>query len=158
MSALLALIPTKEWFIGAAFAVLLVMGWHYYDKYQDAVSYAATVKAESETVSINAALMIHDLTTQYSADLAANKVIYENELHAADLQHTSDAARLRALATARQSDAVLRGSAGLTAAIAAWSARLGRVEGISNGLADALRFDDAVATACWRERDSLTGK
>ncbi len=158
MGALLALIPTKDWLIGAAVAVLVMIGLHYHNKYTEAVEYAQTVKAESAQAAQDAAARISALTDQYTAALAANKVVYENELHAADLQHASDTERLRGAATARQSDPVLSGSAGLTAAITAWSARLGRVEGLSAGLADALRYDDAAATECWRDRDALTSK
>lgn len=158
MGAFLALVPAKDWFIGAAFAALAVLGWHYYDKYQDAVSYAATVKAESALAASAAAETIKTLTTQYATSLAANKAIYERELQDASLIHAADDSRLHALANSRQADPVLSGASGLTAAITAWSARLGRVEGLSSGLADALRADDAAAEACWRDRDSLTGK
>ena len=158
MPFLLGLIPTKDWIIGAAVAVLAVMCWHFYDKYNNAVEYAATVKAESAVAKADAAKQIADLTTQYAAFRAADKVIYENELHAADLQHASDTERLRNAAAARQGDPVLSGASGLAAAIAAWSQRLSRLESVSSGLADAIRFDDAAAAECWRDRDALTGK
>lgn len=158
MGALLALIPTKDWFIGAAVAVVVVLCWHWYDKYQDAVNYAATVKAESKVALDAANSHIADLTTQYATSLAANKVIYENELRAADVQHASDTERLRGAAAARATDAVLSGASGLAAAVAGWTERLNRVEGVSGRLADALRKDDAAALECWRDRDSLTGK
>jgi hypothetical protein len=153
MGALLALIPTKDWLIGAAFAVLLMAGIHYHNKYAEAVDYAQTVKAESKQAQEDAAALISLLTNQYTAALKANKAVYENELHTADLQHASDTERLRSAATARQNDPVLSGAAGLAAAITAWSARLGRVEGLSAGLADALRYDDAAATAGPRRID-----
>jgi hypothetical protein len=158
MPALLALIPTKDWFIGAAVIGFTVLCWHFYDKYENAVEYAVTVKAESAAALATANKQIADLTTQYAASLEANKVIYENELHAADLQHASDTERLRSIAAARATDPVLSGASGITAAIAAWSERLNRVERISGSLADALRYDDAAATECWRDRDALTGK
>jgi hypothetical protein len=158
MGALLAFIPPKDWFIGAAVGIMLIMGWHYYDKYKDAVEYAQTVKAESKAALEQANQRITDLTQQYADFRAADKVVYENELHAADVQHATDTERLRGAASARATDPVLQGASGLTAAIAAWTQRLNRVEGISGRLADALRYDDAAAADCWRDRDSLTGK
>ena len=158
MPFLLGLIPTKDWLIGAAVAVLAVMCWHFYDKYNNAVEYAATVKAESAVAKADAAKQIADLTTQYTTSLASNKAIYENELQAAAVQHASDSERLRSAATARNQDPVLSGASGLAAAVAAWSQRLSRLESVSSGLADAIRADDAAATECWRDRDALTGK
>jgi hypothetical protein len=158
MNFLLGLIPTKDWFIGAAVIGLAVLCWHFYDKYENAVNYANTIKAESAQAKADAAQQIADLTTQYSKALDANKVIYETELANDAAQHASDTERLRQLAAARNKDAVLSGASGLPAAIAAWSSRLSRLEQVSAGLADALRADDAAATACWRDRDALTGK
>jgi len=158
MGALLALIPTKDWFYGALVVGIAVLGWHFYDKYTDAVNYAATVKAESKTALDTANQQIKDLTADYAAREAQNKDTYDKAIQAAALQHASDTERLRALSSARSTDPVLQGSAGLSAAIAAWSARLGRLESISAGLADAVRADDAAAVQCWADRDALTGK
>ena len=158
MEALLALIPTKDWFYGALVVGIAVLGWHFYDKYTDAVNYANTVKAESATAKAAAEKQIADLTTAYNTGLKANELIYENELKTAAEQHATDTERLRNAATARNSDPVLQGASGLDAAVAAWSGRLGRLESISSGLADALRQDDAAASQCWNNRDALTGK
>jgi hypothetical protein len=155
---LLALIPTKEWFYGALIVGASVLCWHYYDKYESAVNYQRTVKAESEQAKKDAAQTIKDLTTAYNNGLAANKAIYENELQNAAAQHATDVGLVRSAATARRADPVLQGADGLAAAIAGWTSRLGQVESISAGLADAVRQDDAAATECWRDRDSLTGK
>jgi hypothetical protein len=158
MGALLALIPTKDWFIGAAFAIALMLGWHYWDKYYEAVDYAQTVKAESRQALDGANAHIADLTLQHNADLVVIQEKYDAEIKAAAAVHATDLERLRQLTAARNQDPVLSGASGLAAAIAAWSARLGRLEGISSGLADAVRADDAAATECWRDRDALTGK
>jgi len=158
MGALLALIPGKDWLYGALIVGGGVLCWHFYDKYENAVNYAVTVKAESVQAQKDAAKQIADLTTAYNTGLAANKAIYENELKVAAVQHASDTERLRGLAATRNSDPVLQGSAGTAAEAAAWASRLGALESISAGLADALRQDDAAATECRRDRDSLTGK
>jgi len=158
MAALLALIPTKDWFIGVAFAIAVVLGWHYYDKYESAVEYRTKVEAESKVALETANKTIADLTTAYNAGLKANEAIYENELQNAAVQHTADTERLRVQAAARGADPVLQGASGTAAEAAAWAGLLGRVEGISGRLADALRQDDAAAAECWRDRDSLSGK
>lgn len=158
MSALLALIPGKDWFYGALIIGGAVLCWHFYDKYESAVNYAATVKQESAQALADAKKTIADLTTSYDAARKADKETYDKALADAAVQHATDTERLRGLAAARASDSVLSGASGLTAAIAAWSDRLSRVEGISGRLADALRQDDAAALACYADRDALTGK
>lgn len=156
--ALLALVPTKDWFIGAAFAVLAVMGWHYYEKYHEAVTYAATVKAESAAALQLAQQQVKDLTAQYDSTLKTQEAAYETALNAASAQHTADVDRLRNIATARNGDPVLQGASGTAAEAAAWAKRLGRLESVSVGLADALRQDDDALKLCYAERDALTGK
>jgi hypothetical protein len=158
MGALLALIPAKDWFYGAVVATLGVLGWHFYDKYQDAVHTAAALKAESVTALAAANKQIADLTTTYNANLKTLEDHADAQLQAAAAVHAADASSLRKLATDRGTSPVLQGASGTGAEAAAWASLLGRVELISSNLANALRNDDIAALECYAERDALTGK
>ena len=158
MTALLALIPAKDWFIGAAFAVLACTGWHYYEKYTDAVNYATTVKAESAAALADAKTTIAGLTLAYNTGLTNLQAASDAKLKAANTTHLADVDRLQRAAAARATDPVLQGSAGAAAEAAAWASRLGALESISAGLANALRADDIAANDCRAERDSVTSK
>jgi hypothetical protein len=155
---ILSLIPFRDWIYGTIIVGAGILVWHTYNKYEAAVKYQETVKAESKVALDTANQRITDLTADYDKGLKANEVVYENELAAASQQHTADSNRLRQLSAARDADAVLHGSAGTAAEAAAWAERVSALESISQGLADALRQDDAQASECWRDRDELTNK
>jgi len=158
LASILALIPTKDWFYGALIASLGLLGWHFYDKYEDAIKYAATVKAESVATLADAKKTIADQTASYSANL---QKVLDNDAKIAAANITANSAdldSLRRIAALNSSNPVLQGASGTAAEAAAWASRLGQVESISADLANALRNDDLAVSECRAERDSLTGK
>ena len=163
MGALLALIPVKDWFYGAIFATLAVMGWHFYDKYETAVNYATTVKAESKQALATAQQTIKDNDAAHAATVAAMETQHANDIAAALVQHNADLSRLRAAAPG-QGRTVLGGAAapgesGIAGADGYTG--MGNLPGhtvVCEGLADALRADDDILADERAERDSLTGK
>lgn len=163
MGALLALVPTKDWLYGALVIGVAVLCWHFYDKYESAVNYQVTVKAESKAALDAANQRIKDLTSDYESKLKTSEAAREQDRQAAAAQHNSDLQRLLA-ASARQSGSGVQGPGGPGSGGPTGSSSLGGVGSLSTGLqvllglADALRHDDSELSACWRERDSLTGK
>lgn len=164
MPAILSLIPVRDWFYGAIAAGALVLGWHYYDKYNDAVKYQQTVQAESAAALAAAKKQIADDTIDYNTALLAEERQHANDLLAATEQHNDDVARLLAASAARTPKPVLHssGPAGKGAAPGARGpavlSGLPEQAVVCQRLSDALKHDDDVTTAERAERDALTGK
>lgn len=154
MGALLALVPTKDWFIGATFAVLLIMGWHFYDKYQDAMS----IVAQSKAAEAAANARIETLTTEYNNSVHNIRDIYDERIKAVNDQHTADTVRLRTFGS--QIDALLHRAPGTGGEqdTAKWAASIKRLGDVAAELATAVAHDDALLNLCRADRDSLTGK
>ena len=160
MGALLALVPTKDWFIGAAFAVLVVLGWHFYDKYKDAVAYAAQVKAESAVTLANAQKQITDFKAQYEANLKTVQDTYGSALAASNAHAAAADSRLREFDAYRASHPLpgSAGGSGSQSGADVWISRLVALEPVAAELAHGLEDARAQRDACVLERDSLTGK
>ena len=158
LAGLLALIPTKDWFYGALVIGLAVLGWHFYDKYETAVNYVATVKTESAAALATANKTIADNKADYATNLQKVQDNAAAQVAANNAANALTVSRLLTAAAARQANPVLQGASGTAAEAAAWASIVGRLERISQGLAAAVRNDDLAANECWAERDSLTGK
>jgi hypothetical protein len=160
LAILTKLIPPKDMVIGALVIGLLILSWHFYDKYEDAVKYASTVKAESIVALAEANKTIADNNTAHAATIAQVKKVYDLSQQIALAQHNSDANRLRQFDSYRQANPVLDSTPSSInqPGAAEWYAALVRLEPVALNLANALRQDDDLLSACRTERDSLTGK
>lgn len=157
MGALLALIPTRDWIYGGLTVILALWGWDLYHKYETAVNYQRTVTAESVAAAAAAKKTIDDNTAAYSGALQTIEAQYAKDTAAASQQHNSDVARLRA-AAARQSNPLLHSAPGSSATGSAGDEGFSGLGSVALGLADALRADDSALTACYADRNALTGK
>jgi len=165
MSALLALIPLKDWFYAGLIALLLIFGIH---EYQDieakgAAHEQAAVLAASAKADATAKAQIAKVTADYSAAIVTVGENYAKAIQSADAAHSADLQRLQQRAASGNGTNTSVGSTGSASATAnAGTARalaLGSVPAErALDLADALRADDAALIQCYAERDSLTGK
>lgn len=171
MIAVLAkLVPFRDYaYAAAAIAAVAYYNIHVHELnvHYAAAQVAAVEKAENEASAkaFAAAKALADAKDkQYSIQLSQVEDTYETQLKAADDQHASDIVRLRQLAAQGSGNAnpVLSGSSGSGASGSGGdegAGGLGAVPaGLSLELADALRKDDAALSACYADRDSLTGK
>lgn len=164
----------KYWKYAAA-AVAIVALVTFYNVHVDGLekSYAAAkvaavdaaYKKGSAEATAAAAAEIARKDKAHQVEITAIKDTYENRIKQNDAAHASDAQRLRQLAAAEsehRANGVLAsaGGAGTPAdsgdadadGLGSLPARFGLA------LADALRQDDAALSACYADRDSLTGK
>ena len=161
LALLTKLLPFRDW-IYAALAVAAVAGWFYHDHviatqavaHERAAVAAASAKAEHDAESRVAAL-----AAQHTAELIKLKVDYDAQISHALAAHVDDVQRLRDYDTYRRAHPVLVGAVGtLGQALADGSDSFAALGAVSAELADALRHDDAALTACYADRDALTGK
>jgi hypothetical protein len=165
-ATLLKLVPFRDYaYVGIAIAAA-VFWWHH-DQVEQAAGAAKEVSAvQAATAKAEAAAdaLFQKNSSEYANSVLAMKDAYEKRIADANTAHDADVKRLQQLAASRNrgsnkavpsasssaasSDAGNQGFSGLGIVPA----------GLGLELADALRQDDAALTACWAERDSLTGK
>ena len=166
--ALLKLLPYRD-YAYAALAVAAVSWFLVHDHNERVIGAkreAAAVAAASAKTQAAAAAAVKQLNDTYSVQVKEITDGFQIQLAAAAAQHASDVERLRERASADGDGgrSVLRGAAGsqqgkATGAGGAGAEGLGDVPGaLALELADALRHDDAALTACYADRDALTGK
>ncbi|MFI5117822.1 MAG: hypothetical protein ACHP8B_14120 [Terriglobales bacterium] len=163
MGALLGLIPTKDMVVGALVVGLAILGWHFYDKYESAVNYAVTVKAESVVALKAANDQIAKDKADYLTQSTQDKANYENSLASITAQHSADLSGLRQLATTlSKNSTVLPSPPGFsTAPIAGLPGRMANVfvdAGVCADVINDLRQTRAALALAYADRDSLTGK
>jgi len=157
---LLKLIPAKDWlYIAIIVAIIGLFGWYtVHERRIGAQHEIVAIQKASKKATDAANKRIQDLTDQHAADVAVIEGNYESLLKDADTAHTSDLQRLRNADAYRKANPMLGSSPGGSAQTNNGSDSFERLERVSSGLADALRQDDAALSACYAERDSLTGK
>jgi hypothetical protein len=155
VGAMLSALGIKDIVYGVLIAAALAYGGWTYHKYESAVAYAATAKAETAQVQKAAALAIQNSQNDYAAKLAATQETQNAQLKAAAASSATLAARLRQYQANRCPNPVLGSAA---AAASGGVADTGSVESALEQLAAAAAHDNAVIVAERAERDSLTGK
>ena len=116
------------------------------------------LQAASDKAEQDAETRIEALNNQHIDELAKAKDIYDKAILAAASQRDADLQRLRDADAYRQAHPVLDSAGSPGASAPAGTDGLGPLERVSAELADALRHDDAALTACYADRDALTGK
>jgi hypothetical protein len=149
------LLPSRDIFYGALTLAALVVGWHYYHKYEEAVQYAAELREASVDAALNANEIIKSDQADYDAKLKAAQEAANAQINIA-MAHANDlTSRLRKYEANRNRCSVLQGAA---PAPAGGTDGSGGVEGAVADLIAAAVHDNAVCTAERAERDALTGK
>lgn len=124
----------------------------------------AAYKKGSTEATAAAAAEIARKDKEHAAETASIKDTYENRIKQNDANHAADAQRLRQLAAEsdRRANALLAGAGSVGTSADSGNAGAGGLGSVPAQLglelADALRQDDAALSACYAERDSLTGK
>jgi membrane protein involved in colicin uptake len=162
LAILVKLIPIRDW-LYAGLAIAAMVFWFHHDHVEQAAGAArvtaAVAKASAEAEKA-AAAQIALLETQHAADAAKVKEVYDTALTTAAAQHAADLDRLRSL-TAHRADGggpVLESSGAGSSTSDGGTGSLAELGTLAATLADALRRDDAALSACYVDRDSLTGK
>jgi hypothetical protein len=164
MPAFLALIPRRVYEYGTIILVLsLAFGWYTVrERRAGAAHEVIALQKSSAELTAKADKQIAALTAAHTTEL--KKVVADNDAKniAADSQHTSDLKRLRDADAYRRSRAAVQSAAqpGGTPTTGGGGAsenesRFERLEQVSSGLADALRYSDAALSACMAERASV---
>lgn len=168
LAAILKLVSVRDYIYAAAAAA--AVGWFLVHDHNEraagAKHEAAAVAAASSKTQQAADIRVKQLTDTYTAQVKDITNGFQTQLAAASAQHNVDVERLRerAAASGNGAGAVLHSAAGSSQGAAAntgsaGASGLGEVPGtVTLELADALRHDDAALTACYADRDSLTGK
>lgn len=156
------ILPWRDWLYVGIIAAGVIF-WIHHDHVEEAKGAAqitAAVRVANQKAEKVAAAQVASLNTQHAADVAKVSTVYENALVVASSRHAADLQRLRDYANYRSSrpNAVLESAPGASTQAGARSQGSGRLGTTAAELADALRQDDAALTACYAERDSLTGK
>lgn len=159
------LIPFRDYFYAAvAVAAVIFYNVHVHElevgyAKQRVAAVEAADKAATDRTLRAAKDAIDAKEKQYTLQLSQVEDTYETQLKSADDQHNADLARVRQLTAAsnRGAGSVLSGS-GSSGAEAACGALCAAALGAGAELAAALRQDDAALTACYDERDKVTGK
>lgn len=167
MTALLALLPARDYFYAALIIALIAFGVyernHLIDEgitHETAAVTAASAKAEAA-----ADAKIKVLTAQHEKTVEAIEEDYAQHEQANIAQRSADADRLREYdAYRRAHGSVASAASGPAATIQAASDASGgdeileRLESISVDLAASLRDEAVALSSCMVERDALTGK
>lgn len=158
--ALLKLVPLKDWlYVAAIVAIIGLFSWYtVHERHIGAAHELAAVTKASDKAKADAEKLVKDLTDQHATDVAKIEDTYEHALATADSQHASDLQRLRNADAARRAGTMLQGASSNSPQTDGGAAGLSPLESVSAELADALRRDDSALTACYADRDSLTGK
>jgi hypothetical protein len=160
MGALLALIPTKDKIIGVLVVGLAILVWHWYDKYQDAVRFAAEAKAQSKVVEDKAKQDIIDFKTQYTAVIATMEATYAAALSVSNAHASAADKRLHDFDAYRAAHPLQNnsGTAGGEQDPGGWLGRLTALEPVAEELAHGLEDARAQRDACVLERSQIAGK
>lgn len=166
MTALLALIPGKDWLYCGAIAALLV-GFGVYTHHERSLGAAAEVKVvqqASAKVQAAAAKQIATLNAQHAASVAAIQETQSAQLKAAAADSATLAGRLRNYEARNRCPNPVLGSpaspdpSAYTGPGSAGSTAQSSVDAALAALIAAAEHDNAVLVAERAERDSLTGK
>jgi hypothetical protein len=153
--ALLSGLGIKDIFYGVLITAALSWGGWTYHKYESAVAYATSVRAESSAVIAEMAKQNDAYRTDYAAKLAASKVTQDAQIKAAAAQSADLAQRLRDYQARRCPNPVLPGT---TSTPAGGTSGTNSVDEAVAGIIAAAAHDNAVIQAERAERDALTGK
>jgi hypothetical protein len=158
MGALLALIPARDWFYGALAVGALVMGWHYYQKYEAAITYANDIKSDSILIKQEADLKLSQQDADYAAKLKEIRRVHIAAIEAAAATTNDLITRLRKYEAAGRQCPVLGGAAPAPTGGAAGTGGAGELIQAVAALAAAAAHDTVVCQTERLERDALTGK
>ncbi len=162
LAILTKFVPTKDLVIGALVVGLLILSWHFHEKYVDAINYATTVKAESVVALKAANDKIAADKVEYAAQHTKDLQTYENTIQTSNAQHSAELDRLRSFATTGKGSTVLPSPTGWsTAPIAGLPDRMANLfvdAGVCANVVNDLRQTRAALALSYAERDSLTGK
>jgi hypothetical protein len=167
MSALLALIPSKDWIYGAIIAGLIAFGFYevHHLKAEGAASEVTALKVSSDKLIAQETAHVALVAKTYAAAAAATQETLDEQVQTAARAQVSDSERLREYSAYRSTHPDVASAAGAGGNTVTGSPSAGQGEdfvselgsaGVS--LADALRGTSAALTACMSDRDSLTGK
>lgn len=164
---MLSLIPIKDWiYLGAILALLAGFGvFVHHERTVGAAHEIAALQQSSQKLQAAADAKVAQLTAQHTADITANKVVYETQLTALSSQRASDAQRLREYDAYRRARPSVPDTAnGPGAATVIPGSAVGsvqrdeRLEQVALDLANAAGDAAAALKSCMAERDTLAGK
>jgi hypothetical protein len=167
MSALLALIPLKDWIYLSLIAALLggFAAYTIHERNLGAAHEVATLKKSSDELQAKAAAHVAQVAKAYSTASTVNLENLNAQLKAASDQHDSDAQRLREYdAYRRAHPAVASAQTGSGIGVSGGSGtseddgRFASLEQVALQLATAGREVNSSLSACMADRDALTGK
>jgi hypothetical protein len=167
MGALLALIPSRDWFYGA-----LIVGlgcFIVYERYhliaEGKAETLAALQKSSVALTAKAQAQIVATATAYTASAAKITGDLDAQVKAAAALHVSDAERLREYDAYRRNHPALAGTVAPGGTQSAGSsgpstndAELASLEQVALGLATSGREVNAALSACMAERESIDGK
>lgn len=158
-------VPFRDYLYAAA--AIAAVAWYNVHVHNLEVAYGAKQKAavveavdKASAEAQNAARKLAEAKEQqYTIQLSQVEESYENQLKSADAQHAADLSRVRQLTAQnnRNTDGVLHGAGGAETSGSCGALCVAAL-GAGASLADALRRDDDALTACYKDRDNLTGK
>jgi hypothetical protein len=167
MSALLALIPLKDWIYGGIIvAILAGFGWYtVHERDLGKASEVAALKKSSDELQAKAAAHVAQVAKAYSTASTVNLENLNAQLKAASDQHDSDAQRLREYDAYRRTHPAVAsaqtgsgfGSAGSQSSNG-YDEQFASLEQVALQLATAGREVNASLAACMADRTTLTGK
>ena len=163
--ALLSFIPARDWCWAILLAALLAFSVHFVHKKEaEAVAHeTAALKASSDALVKKEAAHVAEVAKNYAASAAATTETLNEQIQAANAQHTSDADRLREYDAYRRAHPAVA-STGKPADGSGTSGTgqgedfVGELGQAGVSLADALRGTTEALSACMADRNSLTGK
>ena len=161
MTALLSLIPLKDWLYGGLIVALLIgFGWYTHrERSIGAANEVKVVQAASAKVQAAAAKQIATINAQHAATVAAIKVVQNAQLQIAAIDSAVLTQRLRNYEANRSCPRpVLAGSPAAPTGSASSPGSDSSVESAVEQVIAAAEHDNAVIDAERAERDSLTGK
>jgi len=167
VSALLALVPIKDWvYVGVIVALLTAFGiYTVHERHEGEAHEIAALKKSSDALQAKEAAHVIAVAKAYADSANANEEKLNAQLQAAADQHNSDADRLREYDAYRRthkdvgSPQTGSGTDGAgNQSTSGYEDQLASLEQVALGLATAGREMNAALTACMADRNSLVGK
>jgi hypothetical protein len=167
MTALLAMIPAKDWIYGTLIASLLAFGFYevHHLKAEGAAQEAAALQKSSAELQVKADAQVQVNAANYAATVAAITERENANTQTANAQLSDAAKRVSDYDAYRRSHPNVGSPA--TAAAIAGSGSVGtsgiedefrQLEQVALSLASSTAHDVIALTQCMQERDALTGK
>ncbi len=167
MTALLKLVPLKDWVYLSLILVLMggFVSYTIHERHLGAAHEIAALKKSSDELQAKAAAHVAAVAKSYSTASTSNLETLNAQLKIASAQHDSDAQRLReydAYRRAHSTVASAQAGSGVGGQGAGSSSeddgRFSSLEQVALGLATAGREVNSVLSACMSDRNALTGK